>query len=357
MPTPHHLSHGTAPASAWGLLLSATVRSALFHAGWLVQAQWGMALSWSHWGGLGGVAVWWVLLACFSAQPQRLVLSRAQLGILALVAVAGMASAMAAATWPLRALGWLTATLAWAWLCSQQPPLMVRSASHKTSPVMLWSVLGTLTGVLLAVWLAAQPLDWSSRWPLMAALLMLAPFGLRTSMTQTSDHRLDVPVGLMMGSLLPMAEWCRSQGWSADSATALHLLAMGLGGAAAMGWQGSTPRTTRTTPWAGQSQSDRRVACTAWCAAAVLCLWATPGAMLAAAALVAAASVKMGSTHADPRPSALAGAFLLLLVGELGAGQGPDALRLVLAPTLVLMALWHGMRAMRWIPGSPAGLR
>lgn len=339
------------PESAWGLLLSATVRAALFHAGWLVQAQWGMALSWSLWGGLGGVALWWVLLAFFSARPQRL-LSRRQLGALALLAAGGMVAAMSASAWPLRMLGWLTATLAWAWLCSQRPPFMDLSSGHKPHWASALSLLGTVVGVGVAVWLAAQPAPWTSRWPLMAALLMLAPWCLALPQACISDHRLDAPVGLMMGSLLPMAEWCRNQGWSADSATALHLLAMGLGGAAASNWQGNA---LRHPGHAGPGQRGTRLACAAWLAAAMLCLWATPAAMLAVAALVAAASVHLGAKMADPRPSALIGALLLLGVGELGTSKGPDALRLVLAPTLVLMAVWHGVRAKGLLAGTPAG--
>jgi hypothetical protein len=44
-------------------VLQAAGRSALFYAGWLVQSQLGMALSWGWFGGLGGVALWWATLA------------------------------------------------------------------------------------------------------------------------------------------------------------------------------------------------------------------------------------------------------------------------------------------------------
>ena len=53
------------PPALWQLckrLATSSGRSALMHAGWLVQAQLGMMLSWSWFGGLGAVALWWALL-------------------------------------------------------------------------------------------------------------------------------------------------------------------------------------------------------------------------------------------------------------------------------------------------------
>ena len=78
-----------------GVLLAAG-RSALFYAGWLAQAQLGMALSWGWFGGLGGVALWWAALAWLAHHRPALALSRALLCALAGVASGGLALAMAA---------------------------------------------------------------------------------------------------------------------------------------------------------------------------------------------------------------------------------------------------------------------
>jgi hypothetical protein len=75
-----------------------------------------------------------------------------------------------------------------------------------------------------------------------------------------------------------------------------------------------------------------KLVCGAWALAAVLTVWASPWAMLAAAGLVGAASA---AHRAAPRPSDALGVLLLLWLGQLSVSQGPDALRMVLVLTLL----------------------
>jgi hypothetical protein len=75
-----------------------------------------------------------------------------------------------------------------------------------------------------------------------------------------------------------------------------------------------------------------KLMCSAWAVAAVLAVWSSPWAMLAAAGLVGAASA---AHWAAPRLSDALGVFLLLWAGQLSVSQGPDALRMVLVLTLL----------------------
>ena len=318
-----HAEHPPRPASALSELLRGTGRSALFHAGWLVQAQLGMALSWSWFGGLAGVALWWLLLAFWSGARKRA--SAGTWLTLAGVAAGGLLVCVGAGTSAAGLLGWGAQLLAWAWLCSQLPgPMPGRRPSDRPSHGSAW--VGVVAGVLLAAWLAADPAQWAQRWPLAAALLMLAPWLARHPAPAdcAGSHRLDAPMGLMMGSLLPMAQWCGGLGWSATTSITLHLLAMAGGVLAA----------------SGLARPDRRTAAWAWAAAAAFCGLNTPWAMLGAAALVAAAAASTEvRTLASSRASALAGSALLLLLGHLAATWGPEALRLVLMPAMLAAAV------------------
>ena len=94
-------------------------RSALLHAGWLVQAQLGMMLSWSWFGGLGGVALWWALLALWPRARSRP--APAALVVAALAACAGLVLAMQMGRSAAGLLGWGLHILAWAWLCRSPP--------------------------------------------------------------------------------------------------------------------------------------------------------------------------------------------------------------------------------------------
>ena len=349
-----------------GVLLAAG-RSALFYAGWLAQAQLGMALSWGWFGGLGGVALWWAALAWLAHHRPALALSRALLCALAGVASGGLALAMAAEWLPLRLVGWLAGNLAWATLCHQlqramtpQPKrlrkllLLAISITRPRAPTgdslaQLPPTLGQglacgaghLAGLLAAVWLAAQAQHWAAHWPLLCALLLLSPWLQVQAQGDCSQvHPLDAPTGLMMGSLLPMAQWCSALGWTASESITFHVLAMWLGWTLGAGLSGETAFNERSTAASSLMHKPMfapKLMCSAWGLAAVLCAWASPWAMLAAAGLVAAASAQ---SLATPRPSAALGVILLLWVGQLSASQGPDALRMVLVATL-LWAIWR----------------
>lgn len=323
------------PTGALSELLCGTGRSALFHAGWLVQAQLGMVLSWSWFGGLAGVGLWWLLLAFWSgrAAPAR----PAVWLTMACVAAGGLMLCMGAGSSAAGLLGWGANLVAWAWLCSHLPgPMPSRRAGPPKSRGLAWA--GVVAGVLLAVYLAADAAHWAQRWPLLAGLLMLTPWlAHRTGQPACpSSHRLDAPMGLMMGSLLLMAQWCGSLGWSAPTAVTLHLLAMVAGALAA----------------SSLARADRRTTGWVWAAAAALCGLDAPWAMLCTAALVAAAasagepralsSTTAGSSAGPLAGSwawALAGSALLLLLGHLAGTWGPEALRLVLMPVLMASAL------------------
>ena len=154
-------------------------RSALLHAGWLVQAQLGMMLSWSWFGGLGGVALWWALLALgprARSQP-----APAALVVAALAACAGLVLAMQMGRSAAGLLGWGLHILAWAWLC-RLPGL---GLSHPRLRSEGW--LGLLGGLLLAAGLAASPELWQARWPLLCALLQL----LHSADTGSTDDASD----------------------------------------------------------------------------------------------------------------------------------------------------------------------
>lgn len=309
-------------------------RSALFHAGWLVQAQLGMSLSWTWFGGLGGVALWWLLLALFS-QPRLASFTPANLGKAAWVAAGGLALAMGPAPEPLRWLGWLCATLGWAWLCSRLQPGL--NAWERKGPLSALHWLGAVAGLLAAVWLAAHPTDWQAHWPLLCGLLLLAPL-LQSQKASScpSAHRLDLPMGLMMGSLLPMAEACSRLGWSATTSVTLHLLAMVLGVAGATVLHAAAPLATHTA-----LALPLRRALMAWGLAALLCTWDSSLAMLAVAALSSAASTWAAKHTRNPGATAVAGVALLLMLGHLSVSAGPDALRWLLMPALGLTLLRH----------------
>ena len=341
--------------------LQAAARSALFYAGWLVQAQLGMALSWGWFGGLGGVALWWAALAWLAHRWPALALGRPLLCTLAGVASGGLALAMAAEWMPLRLVGWLAGTLAWVTLCHQlqrsmaaQPPFWHRlwlMASAKTRPAAptgggqlppalgpgLACAVGHLSGLLASVWLAAQAQHWAQHWPLLCGLLLLSPWLQGQAQGNCSQvHRLDAPTGVMMGSLLPMAQWCSALGWTAAESITLHVLAMWLGWAVGTTLSGDPAPGDRPAAASGFKRTTRhpnKLMCGAWALAAALLFWASPWAMLAAAGLVGAASA---TDTAAPRPSDALGVVLLLWVGQLSVSQGPDALRM----GLVLTLLW-----------------
>lgn len=302
----------------WAAVLAWTVRSALFHAGWLAQGQLGMALSWSWFGGLGGVALWWLLLAMWAraARPPTPVMRWAAAGS----AAVGMAVAVLQGPTVSGWLGWGLNLLAWSWLCSRQGAWQL--------PRCAAGWLGSCAGVLLAVTLAADTASWEQRWPLLAGLLLLS---LRLRPMRMNGHasRMDLPMGLMMGSLLPMAQWCSAAGWSPWNSVALHLAAMvaGLALSQALGRQG----------W--------RAPALACATAAVLGLGEAEWAMLAAAALAACASAWAQDGRQAVNTPAWAGALGLLLVGALAPFWGPDALRLVLVPALALAAFFQAWRA------------
>lgn len=324
----HLLKPGLGPEFAGPAL-----RSALFHAGWLAQAQLGMSLTWGWFGGLGGVALWWALLSLLSVRRPTRSLSRLQLLALGGVAAGGVALAMSAPATSLRLLAWLAAAVAWALMCSQLQRTATPARAAACWPAWGLQGLGWLAGLALAVGLAADAQDWSRRWPLLCALLMVAAlFRAEPRADCAWTHRLDLPTGLMMGSLLPMAQWCSAQGWSPASSIVLHMLAMG-GGSAIAAWL-HPPQSDVS----GQGQDTKfQLAGAAWMTAALLCAWTSPWAMIAAAALTGAASRLAPLSAWGLRVPC--GAALLLLVGQLGPGSGPDALRSVLAPALVLLAL------------------
>jgi hypothetical protein len=330
--------------------LQAAARSALFYAGWLAQAQLGMALSWGWFGGLGGVALWWAALAWLAHRWPALALRRPVLLALAGVASGGLALAMAAEWMPLRLVGWLAGNLAWATLCHQlqrsmaaQPPwwrrlwLVATSKTRFAAPTGaggdqllpalgpgLACALGHLAGLLASVWLAAQAQHWALHWPLLCGLLLLSPWLQGQAQGNCSQvHRLDAPTGLMMGSLLPMAQWCSALGWTAAESISWHVLAM---------WLGWALGTSAASGFKRTPVHPTKLMCGAWALAAVLAMWASPWTMLAAAGLVGAASA---AHRAAPRPSDALGVLLLLWVGQLSVSQGPDALRMVLVLTLL----------------------
>jgi hypothetical protein len=285
-------------------LLSDGLRSLLFHAGWLVQAQLGMALSWSWAGGLGGVALWWACLAAMARR--RATPSRHRVAWASLSAAAGLALAMTQGATPLGLLGWGLNLLSWAWLCSRHG-----AAPRSGRPLRLGASLAGLAGMLLAALLAAGTL-WPWAWPLVCALFLVLPW-LRPREDEHGLHALSLPMGLMMGSLLPMAQWCASQGWSPAESAALHLAAMALGLHLAAAWHPFSAGWTRGL----------------WALAALLCLQGSAWAMLASACVVAAvAAAGAGRSHGLP---AWTGPGLLLVVGQLLPTWGPDALRLALA--------------------------
>ena len=308
------------PPALWQLckrLATSSGRSALMHAGWLVQAQLGMMLSWSWFGRLGAVALWWALLALWPRSRSRP--TPAALATGALAACAGLVLAMQMGRSSAGFAGWGLHILAWAWLC--RAPVLGGSGPRD------W--LGLLGGLLLAAGLAASPELWQARWPLLCALLLLAPcLAERTEPAAggtwaESMQRPDPAMGLMMGSLLPMGWWCASQGWNGSQSLTLHLCAM-VGGA----WLASR--------LAGLGMGSLNPAW-AWAGAALLCLQGSTPAMLAAAALVAAGSALR--TQASSGAWALAGCALLLSVGHWSATWGPDALRLALLLALLLAVL------------------
>jgi hypothetical protein len=258
--------------------------------------------------------------------------------------------------------GWLAGTLAWATLCHQlqrsmaaQPHLLRRlwlMAASKTRlaaptgagegplPLSLGPglacALGHLAGLLASVWLAAQAQHWALHWPLLCGLLLLSPWLQDQALGNCSlVHRLDAPTGLMMGSLLPMAQWCSALGWTAAESITLHLLAMWLGWALGTHLSADPPpshRPAAASEFKRTPMHSAKLMCSAWALAAVLMVWASPWAMLAAAGLVGAASA---AHRAAPRPSDALGVLLLLWVGQLSVSQGPDALRMVLVLTLL----------------------
>ena len=306
-------------------------RSALLHAGWLVQAQLGMMLSWSWFGGLGGVALWWALLALWPRARSRP--APAALVVAALAACAGLVLAMQMGRSAAGLLGWGLHILAWAWLC-RLPGL---GLSHPRLRSEGW--LGLLGGLLLAAGLAASPELWQARWPLLCALLLLAPCLARPGERAPADHwaqameRPDPAMGLMMGSLLPMGWWCASQGWNGSQSLTLHLCAMVLGAWLACRLAGLGLRSI-SPAWA-------------WAGAALLCLQGSAEAMLVAAALVAAGSALSARERASSGAWALAGCVLLLSVGHWSATWGPDALRLALLLALLLAVLSGQGRSLR----------
>ncbi len=308
-------------------LASGSGRSALLHAGWLVQAQLGMMLSWSWFGGLGGVALWWALLALWPRARSRP--TPAAIAAAAVAACAGLVLAMQMGRSAAGFAGWGLHLLAWAWLCR---PLLMGCSTQGTR---CW--LGLLGGLLLAAGLAASAELWQARWPLLGALLLLAPWLVESEPPAETQRwadamaRPDPAMGLMMGSLLPMGWWCASAGWSGPQSLTSHLCAMVAGAwlacdLAGRGWRELNPA------WA-------------WGGAALLSLQGSPAAMLAAAALVAAGSTlctraRTGTgTGAGTGAWALAGCGLLLAVGHWSATWGPDALRLALPLAVLLAAL------------------
>lgn len=295
-----------------------TLRSALFHAGWLAQGQLGMSLSWSWFGGLGGVALWWLLLALWSGARVQTGLSRHVAA--ATAAAVGLVLAVVQGATPAGWLGWGLNLLAWSWLCSRHRPWQLPGCAAG------W--LGTCAGVLMALGLAADTVAWSHGWQALVVLLMLSLCVAPARPTPGHGPRMDLPMGLMMGSLLPMAQWCSAAGWNAWESVGLHLAAMlaGLAVSQLLGRQAWRPAV---------------LACAA---AASLGLGPSEWTMLAAAMLAACAS---GWTRpgVDTRQTpAWLGALGLLLVGALASRWGPDALRLVLVPALVLAALHASWR-------------
>jgi len=306
-------------------LAQASARSALLHAGWLVQAQLGIMLSWSWFGGLGGVALWWALLALWP--KARSGPSRAALMGGALAACVGLVLAMLMGRSVAGLLGWGLHVLAWAWLCSRLPPVL--GSSPRGLQTQGW--LGLSGGMLLAAGLAASPELWQVRWPLLCALLLLAPWLAGQSAAPLACvwagpmERPDLAMGLMMGSLLPMGWWCASQGWNGSQSLTLHLCAMVSGAWLACRLAGPGLRSI-SPAWA-------------WSGAALLCAEGSVLAMLAAAALVAAGSALRTRTQANSGAWALAGCALLLSVGHWSATWGPDALRVALLLALLLAAM------------------
>ena len=295
-------------------LLAEGLRSLVFHAGWLVQAQLGMALTWSWAGGLGGVALWWACLLWFERSPGR-VPARSLLAAAGAMAAGGLALALTQGQTAWGLLGWGLNLLGWTWLCSRQSAMPGTGRWPGIGPA-----LAGLAGMLLAALLAAGAL-WPRAWPLVCAALLMLPWLRPLDAAEHPVHALSLPMGLMMGCLLPMAQWCGNLGWSAAESVSLHLAAMALGLHLAAAWR---PR--------GSAQMRGL-----WLVAALLCAMASPWAILAAAGVVAAASSWTAPDTRSLRP--WAGPVVLLWVGQLSPTWGPDALRLAMVGALLMLAL------------------
>ncbi len=398
-----------APAAARALAAgwaAGAGRSFLFHAGWLAMAQLGMVLSWSWFGGLALVALWWCAMAMLAGtRPvlphlQRLAyLQRLPAWVLAALAALALACAMLGGRSGAAAVAAVAACLAWATLCSRAGLAWERGPhrglhrephdgslgcalrgpqSELTSNVAAEAAhgLGLLAGLAAAAALAAHPGEWLQRWPVVCAALPVATWlAQRTQPSAPAAHGLDAPMGLMMGGLLLAAEACRSLGWGPQQSVLMHggamllglMLARSLGRETSIdeaGWRALRPSVAPlASPIHGiaeggadpqrraRQRSDGKTVTVPWpgpallwAGAAAFVAWDLPQAMLVAAVLMGAASCPRASGGPPSRWQAVLGAALLLLAGQASAAWGPDALRWALLAGLGL-ALWGHRRS------------
>lgn len=330
--------------SGWGIAHQVCV-ACLTYSAWLVLLQMGMTLTWNWFSGLLPLAAWW---AWWILDPLG---DRGRHQRVAMWAAVGVGVGICLAHMGGRTLlGWtglLLAAWTWAqWLRSVPQYRLACEACGSLSRLCV-SVPTQLAGLLLAVWLAADPMLWTHRWPglLMVWLAWLLCACMSRRVLQPShgvpSFLFHPAMALMMGGQLLMAQWCVAIGWTYTQAVLAHGIVMVLAHAVhqVMGADaGAAP-----SPWAPNRwhRSGYALAPLLGIAAAV-CFWFADdaAAMLAAMALIAL-SHSQAPAFAEARAYRLwtLSLFLpaLLWMGYAAPTGGPPA---IAGPLIGLSVVW-----------------
>ena len=300
-------------------------------AGWLVMLQLGAAMSWSWFGGLLPVVVWWLWQVWDPLRPRAM--TRPMAWGLALGAVAGVWLVLRSGPegwwgWP----GLGLATAAWAQACRAfmprpADPRSTDSASHVLMQLMAW---------LFAAWCLADPLAWQTRWVWLVPVWLVwtlcaqpaqLPGGSAGAARQVQARfAMDPVMAVMMASLLWMGQWCAVAGWGPVQTMVAHGAVMVLAHtAASRACRSGSPRHMRSFWGVGMVLTAL--------GAATVCLTADWTAMLCAMSLVSAGSA-CRPAWAPVSPSAR-----LLALWAAGAALAMGAAAPVYGPTAIGIAL------------------
>ncbi len=314
----------------------------LLVSGWLVMLQLGAAMSWSWFGGLGPVVVWWLWQVFDPLGPRAL--TRPMACVWALCAVVGV---WLVVHWGPEAWGWLglsLATVAWAQVCRGFVPRsggITGSGAHVWVQLLAWG---------FAAWCLADPLAWQTRWVWLVPVWLLwavsvptpAPVCHPASARPRAHTPLasDPVMAVMMASLLWMGQWCAAAGFGLVQALWAHGAAMVLAHSAALlAWQAVAPGHTRSV-WAVGLLLTGLGAVTIGLTSDWLAMWC------AMALLSAGSACRQGVLRPDhiTRPLAVGTAAVLLAMGVAAPVHGPLAIAIGLTASAALVCAARASR-------------